>query len=203
MINYVWGNVSPPTKACESEPESEPTSETIVIGNNIYFYEDIHSKSVLTLNKEIKLLENTFLLEQIQRNQSFASPINLYIMSAGGSIMPTLSAVDTILNCRVPINTIVDGCCASAATLLSIVGKRRFMKRNSLMMIHQLTASTFGKYVEIQDDMKNINQWMDIMRDIYKRYTMLPIKNLNEILKHDLWWKAEACLKYGMVDEIL
>ena len=28
-------------------------------------------------------------------------------------------------------------------------------------------------------------------------------KELNKLLKHDLWWDADTCLKYGLVDEII
>jgi ATP-dependent protease ClpP protease subunit len=124
-------------------------------------------------------------------------------MSSGGEIVSSLSAMDTILKCRAPINTIVDGNCASAATFLSIVGKRRYIKRNSFMMIHQLSAGALGKYNEVKDDIRNIEQLMRIMKDIYSKYTKVPTRKLNEVLKHDLWWKADVCLKYGLVDEIL
>ena len=28
-------------------------------------------------------------------------------------------------------------------------------------------------------------------------------KELDKLLKHDLWWDADTCLKYGLVDEII
>jgi ATP-dependent Clp endopeptidase proteolytic subunit ClpP len=206
MIKGIWGNesisIQEVIRCNDPEPELEE-STVIVTGGNIYFYSDITSKSILNLNKEIKILENNYIQEQIQRNQSFISPINLYIMSSGGEIVSSLSAMDTILKCRAPINTIVDGNCASAATFLSIVGKRRYIKRNSFMMIHQLSAGALGKYNEVKDDIRNIEQLMRIMKDIYSKYTKVPTRKLNEVLKHDLWWKADVCLKYGLVDEIL
>jgi ATP-dependent protease ClpP protease subunit len=29
------------------------------------------------------------------------------------------------------------------------------------------------------------------------------MKKLDEMLKHDLMWDAQTCLKYGMIDEII
>jgi len=26
---------------------------------------------------------------------------------------------------------------------------------------------------------------------------------MDEILKHDIWWDAEQCLEYGLIDEIV
>ena len=44
---------------------------------------------------------------------------------------------------------------------------------------------------------------MKNIKNIYKEYTKIPMKKLNEILKHDLFWDANTCLEYGMIDEII
>ena len=36
----------------------------------------------------------------------------------------------------------------------------------------------------------------------YKENTKIPKKELQELLKHDLWLNAEKALKYGLVDSI-
>ena len=41
------------------------------------------------------------------------------------------------------------------------------------------------------------------LQKLYKGYTKVPDQELDEILKHDLWWDAEKCLEYGLVDKIL
>ena len=42
-----------------------------------------------------------------------------------------------------------------------------------------------------------------VIKSVYFKYTRLPEKMLNEILKHDLWFDAKTCLKHGLVDAIL
>ena len=71
------------------------------------------------------------------------------------------------------------------------------------MLIHQLSSGMWGKYEELKDDMKKSEILMKRIREIYEERTKIPAKKLNEILKHDLWWDAETCLKYGLVDEII
>ena len=44
---------------------------------------------------------------------------------------------------------------------------------------------------------------MKTIKDIYKKYTKLPMKELDQMLKHDLMWDAKTCLEYGMIDEIV
>ena len=130
-------------------------------------------------------------------------PIHLHINSGGGSLISGIASMDTILRCKVPVYTYVDGFAASAATFLSVVGSKRYISRHSYMLIHQLSSNFWGKYSEFQDAKQNLDLMMDTIKNVYKKYTKVPVKKLNEILKHDLMWDAETCLKYGLVDEII
>ena len=56
---------------------------------------------------------------------------------------------------------------------------------------------------EFDDEMRNLENLMKLIKNIYKKHTKVPPKKLDEILKHDLWWDAETCLKFDLVDEIL
>ena len=111
--------------------------------------------------------------------------------------------MDTILRTKVPIHTYVDGFAASAATFLSVVGSKRFMSRNSYMLIHQLSSQLWGKYSEIEDEKKNLDLMMETIKNVYREYTRVPMDKIDEILKHDLLWDAKQCLEYGLIDEII
>ena len=170
--------------------------------NKIYYYASVNRDSVVELNTKIGELESKSLT--LGHNLDISPPvIKVFINSGGGSITAGISSMDTILRCKVPVHTYVDGFCASAATFLSVVGTRRFMSRNSYMLIHQLSSALWGKYSEIEDEKKNLDLMMETIKNIYKEYTKVPMKNLDEILKHDLLWDAKMCLKYGLVDEII
>ena len=106
--------------------------------------------------------------------------------------------MDTILRGKVPIHTYIDGFCASAATFISVVGVERYMSRNSYMLIHQLSTNFWGKYSEFEDEKQNLDLMMKTIKRVYKEYTKVPMGKLDEILKHDLLWDAEKCLKYGL-----
>ena len=130
-------------------------------------------------------------------------PIYLHINSFGGSIFAAMSSVDIIENNSVPIYTVVEGCAASAATLMSVVGKKRFMRPNAHMLIHQLSTIFWGKMEEFDDEMKNLNRLMELIKTIYKEHTNVPVKKINEILKHDIWWDTSKCLKFKLIDDII
>ena len=85
----------------------------------------------------------------------------------------------------------------------TVVGTRRYMSRNSYMLIHQLSTGFWGTYSNFEDEKQNLDLMMKNIKNVYKEYTKIPMKKLNEILKHDLMWDAKTCLEYGMVDEII
>ena len=70
------------------------------------------------------------------------------------------------------------------------------------MLIHQLSTIFWGKMHEFDDEIKNLENLMKMIKDIYKEHTEVPINKLDEILKHDLWWDADKCKEFKLVDDI-
>jgi ATP-dependent Clp endopeptidase proteolytic subunit ClpP len=130
-------------------------------------------------------------------------PIKLYITSHGGSIYQVFSAIDTIKCMKVPIHTICKGIVASAGTLLSLAGTRKFITENSYMLIHELRSGSWGKFSFIKDNFDNCNNLMEHIKDYYVKNTKLTKEELDIQLVKDLTWNAETCLEKGLVDEII
>ena len=172
-------------------------------GNKIYFYSEVNKESVLGLNRQIDELTKQLKLVQFTFNMKAPPPIELHISSEGGDMLFSLSAVDKILTNPVPVDTYVEGIAASAATLISVSGAKRYMSKNSCMLIHQVSSAVWGSYVQFQDEMKNLELLMDKLKDIYVDRTKLTSEILEDILKHDILFDSEDCLKHGLVDKIL
>lgn len=184
------------------EPEKAPSTFIEKVENRIYFYSRIEEERILQLNKNIRIIGVKLQQEAIAQNREPAN-IYLHINSYGGSIFAGIAGMDEIKKSAVPIYTVVDGCCASAGTFLSLCGKKRFINQHAYMLIHQLSSVMWGKYEEFKDEIKNLDKLMAMIKQIYKEYTEVPTDRLDEILKHDLWFDADECLKYGLVDEII
>ena len=132
-----------------------------------------------------------------------ASIFPLFLKFRGGSVFAGFAAVDYIRNSKVPVVSIIDGCAASAATIMSVVAEKRFMHKHSFMLIHQLSSGMWGNYESLKDEMQNCDLLMEKIKEIYDENTDIPKKTLTQILKRDLWFDADTCLKYGLVDEII
>lgn len=185
----------------EEEEEEVVESEVKVLNNNIYFYCEVSKETILDLNYHIEDLSNKLMIMSIQ-NGIDPIPIKLHIQSDGGEVFSAFSAVDTIKNCKVPVHTYIEGCAASAATIISVAGHQRFITRNSHMLIHQISSGFWGKMNEIEDEMKNLALITKYVMNIYKENTKLTMKQMKEIFKKDLWMPSDECLKMGLVDEI-
>ena len=173
------------------------------INNVIYFYSEVNRPKNLDLNRKIAAMGKSLVNRTNTLGLSAPPPIKLHINSFGGSVFAGFSTVDYILNSPVPVHSIIDGCAASAATIMSVVAEKRYMNKHSFMLIHQLSSGMWGKYEEMIDSMENCNLFMEMIRKIYSEHTKIPRKKLDEILKRDLWFDAETCLKYGLIDEII
>ena len=182
---------------------AEATEKHISVQDNkIYFYSGVNRNSCSELNKKMSELETKALTLSLNLDID-PPPIKLYINSGGGSVVAGISSMDSILRSKVPIETYVDGFCASAATFMSVVGNYRAMSRNSYMLIHQVSTQFWGTYANFDDEKKNLDLMMKTIKDVYKKNTKLPMRKLDEILKHDLMWDAKTCLEYGLIDEII
>jgi ATP-dependent protease ClpP protease subunit len=202
----IWSLADEPEKSPEQKNTNATEPKTLeVIRNRIYFYAEIDRDNVLRLAKALREKVDSLLYLAAVDSYPGLPPIHLHIQSYGGGVFSGLSAMDNILLFRdeVPIITVVDGYCASAATFLSLVGTKRLITEHSYMLIHQLSSGMWGKYEELKDDMMNAENLMKRIRGIYNKHAKIPAKKLKEILKHDLWFDAKTCLEYGLVDEII
>ena len=168
-----------------------------IIDNDIYFYSPITKSSCFKLEKGLLFINQKNLLEGSN------IPINLHIQSNGGNLFNSIYIIDLIKNLETPVYTYIDGFAASAATLISVVGKKRFMTTNSLMLIHQLSGGMNGKFSEMEDENENINSLMDFIIRTYLENTKIDKVELEQILKHDIWLNSTYCLENGLVDKIL
>ena len=172
------------------------------VKNHIYFYSGVTTKSCMSLNIEIRKAAN-----EIMSNRSNFKNLDTYIYihinSFGGSVFAAMSTIDTIINCPIPIVTIIEGAAASAATLISVVADHRIITKYSFMLIHQLSSMTWGKMEDLEEEMENLRKLMNQIKRIYTDKTKLKGIELEEILKHDIWWDSKKCLEVGLVDQIV
>ena len=174
-----------------------------VIENKIYFYADIDSTSAVEL---IKMLVETDIKLQNTKNtlgDDYTPVCHLHLSTNGGEIFSAFAIVDTIRQMKSKVYTYVDGAVASAGTLISLAGEKRYMGKYSHLLIHQLSGGMYGKFNEMEDEIYNCTALMKLLKAFYKEKTKMPMKKLDEILNKDIWLSADECLQFGIVDQII
>jgi ATP-dependent protease ClpP protease subunit len=184
--------------------ESDVASRCFTRGNHIYFFSGVSKDAVYRLQEQLVNLneKHKSLVAKHPEVSLTPKPIYLHINSFGGGVFAAFAAIDFIKQSSIPVHTIIEGASASAATLMSVVGAKRYIRPHASMLIHQLSSWFGGQLTEIDDDYKNVQQMHDTIKDIYKTNTNLHESELDDMLKHDLWWKADKCLEAGLVDAI-
>ncbi len=192
--------------------------------NSIYFNANITARTMSTLIQKLLDLEKNILKKQKKLKRKFDNfqkdkndysdsenllevtinpkPIILYITSNGGYVYQVFTAIDTINNMKVPVHTVCKGFVASAGTLLSLAGKKRYITENSYMLIHELRTASWGKFTQIAESFENAKQLMEHIKQYYVKKTLMTYEELDEQLKKDICWDADMCIKKGLVDEI-
>lgn len=208
-MRKIWASEEVSEREIKELP-SNPTSDILTtdasirtLDNTIYFYSDISLVACSELNRLLREVDIRLNQAKVSMdNHTFDPIIHLRINSYGGDVFSGLSTIDTIRSLKSKVYTYVEGAAASAATLISVSGARRIIGKNSLMLIHQLSSVCSGTFERLQDENENNKRIMNLIKSIYKQYTKIPMKELDAILKRDLWLDSDTCLKYGIVDEV-
>jgi|TARA_B100000427_G_scaffold131407_1_gene109313 ATP-dependent protease ClpP protease subunit len=159
---------------------------------SMYFYGDVTEESCF------------WLTHTIEEFASSPEPIHLHIQSPGGSLIPTFNVIDTINRIPAPVYTYIDGFAASAATLISVVGKQRYMGKYSLILLHELKGTSEGTYSNMKDEILNLDTYMGFLKEIYLENSNIKPDLLEDILSHDnRWMNSSIALEYGLVDKII
>ena len=193
MKDSVWGE-----KAAAKKTGNEGV---VVSGNNLFYYAEVTKPNILQFNKQLLDLDAKHIAESTRLGID-PPPIRVRINSGGGLITAGLAGMDVMKSCVSPVETRVEGFCASAATFISVCGSNRLMTERSFILIHQLSSSFWGKYEEFEDEKKNLDLMMESIRSIYRAQTSIPARELDRLLKRDLLLDSAKCLRWGLVDRI-
>ncbi len=184
--------------------------------NLIYFNAPIETEYILELIEHLHKMEqnelervNELVFEMKKKTGSefqekdFVKPILLEINSNGGLIHEAFAVVDTIKQLKIPVHTICKGYTASAATLITLAGEKRFITRNSYFLIHEITDEITGNYTFMKHNFENSKILMEHIINYYVNNSNLNNETVREYTKTEICWNAEQTLEYGFVDEII
>lgn len=202
--NHLFADVIEYRAGFKSANET-PRLTVETVDNHVYFYADVDSDRCLALIRAVREADSSLRAEHLSRGMDGMplTPIWLHIHSYGGDLFTGFSIADQLTMIKSPVYSIVEGICASAATLISMSCAKRYILPSSFMLIHQLSGVKWGTHEQFKDEMTLQNKAMDRLVEFYSKKASTSADEIRNMLMRDYWMDAETCVKFGFVDEIL
>ena len=130
-------------------------------------------------------------------------PIWIYLFNYGGDLHMCWSLIDIIDASKTPVYTVNVGQCASAAALIFMAGHKRFMFPNSVIVIHEGSASIEGDSTKVLDASESYKKILKRMKEYIIKRTRIPPSTVGRKRNNDWELGSEDCLKYGVCDSLV
>ena len=177
-------------------------------GSHIYFYEEINEVTQMILEVMLKDAVRDVLTEHVGEILGGELPesVTIHVNSPGGYLNCGFALYDYIKTSQIPITCVVEGLCASAATLIMLACPVRVMSPNSVYLMHQCSWGCWGENRFMQDHADNAQKAMKKLRTIYLAETKIADGKsdkereayIQHLLEHDYELDADECEKLGI-----
>lgn len=141
--------------------------------------------------------------QQLARNKA-ATELTVHIISPGGDVPEGEAIYNALRNSGKKITTMIEGTCASIATLIAGAGDRILMNKTARFMIHnpQVTAIQGPADARVLRNVAaQLDQIKTLLINVYKKRTGLPTEELWALYDNETWMSAEEAAEKGFIDE--
>ena len=135
-----------------------------------------------------------------QLKDSPSQSITLRINSDGGEVFDAI-ALYNYLKGR-DVRVIIDGICASAASIVAMSGRDITMMQGSMMMIHNPATIAIGDAEELRAQAEVLDKVSALVTDIYASRASIGRDEIVKLMDDDTWMTAPEALAYGFADAL-
>lgn len=139
--------------------------------------------------------------DQVEK-QKEKEEIVVHIHSEGGVVTEGFAIHDYLRSQNKPITTIIDGTCASIATVILLAGDKRIGTENSKPFIHNPWGMAGGDKEEMRKYADDLEQIEEEIATFYAAKTKLSKDEALELMKNETSFTTEQCLSNGFLTEI-
>jgi len=134
-----------------------------------------------------------------------AVKLNLRINSPGGDVFSAVAMRSMIINAGFEeVRIMIEGLCASAATLFATVpGARVVIAGGSEFMIHNPMTVAFGNADEIEKTVEHLRSMEGTFREMYASKCGKSDEQIKAWMDAETWFTAARAVEEGFCDELL
>ena len=134
-----------------------------------------------------------------------SADLTVRINSQGGDVFAAQAIYNQLKLYSGVVNVVIDGICASAATIIACAGDKVTMPVNSIFMIHNPSTIMLGAYdsTELEKISKALATIKQTIINVYQsKNNNFNAKKLSKMMDDETYLTAEEAKNYGFVDEI-
>jgi ATP-dependent Clp protease, protease subunit len=129
--------------------------------------------------------------------------LRVRIHSLGGDPWHAVAIYNTLLALSVPVEVVVDGVCASAASVIAMAGNPVVMPSNTFMMIHLPATFAWGDENDIDRAMRMLDVTKQSMIECYAKKCGQSKTAVAEMMADETWLIAADCVALGFADKVV
>jgi ATP-dependent protease ClpP protease subunit len=144
-------------------------------------------------------------LDSIRKQLSNAGEfdsIRVHIHSRGGSVSEGFAIHDYIKSLGKPVETIIEGLCASIATVIALAGETRLMTPNSEFFIHNPWTEAGGDAAKFQEVAQMLTENENKLADFYSAKTGQAADSLKQLMAVETTLTPNKALELGFITAI-
>lgn len=130
------------------------------------------------------------------------APLTIRLSSPGGNVFVGWEMYNTLKNYSGDSTVIVDGVCASIASIVALGADHVLTQDTSLWMIHNAWLGTTGNANELRDSADILDKIDANLRDIYAAKTGKAPEVWAEYMSAETWFSSSEAVAIGLVDKI-
>lgn len=142
----------------------------------------------------------SWLNEQLAALQ--APSVELHINSPGGDVFDAIAILNALRSYDKPIDVIVDGLAASAASFIAQAGDTVTMMPNSQMMIHDAAGFCMGNAADMDEMSALLDKQSANIADVYAMRSGVATDDWRTAMKTETWYTADEAVAAGLADKV-
>jgi len=130
-------------------------------------------------------------------------PITLRINSPGGDPFDGLAIYNALRARTSPVNVVVDGLAASAASFIAMVGTTVSMAEQSMLMINNACGVVIGDRNEMREMAAVMKKIDGQLAEIYAGKSGKPAADIGAMMDSETWFTSSEARDAGLCDAIV
>jgi len=130
-------------------------------------------------------------------------PVEVRLHSPGGSLLDGLAIYHALKSHEGRVVTIVEGCAASAASLIAMAGDERLVGESSYLLIHNPSMTADGDATALHEAGEFVDRMTNQLADVYATRAKIDREQIVALMTAESWLNAGEAIAMGLADRIV